>query len=93
MGEFLTLWTELEEFILNEVRRKKDRVYNMREAINILFNMQSISEDEYYQLDMLRKFRNDLVHKPKKISAPVIFDFTESLRRIKDELITRYNTR
>jgi hypothetical protein len=91
LGEFLTLWSELEEFILNEVRRRNNRVYNMREAINQLFKMQFLTQDECYQLDRLRKFRNDVVHKPKKITSPIILDFTETLRRTKEEIITRYN--
>lgn len=92
LGEFLTIWSELEEFVLNLVRRKNNRVLNMREAINQLYETQFISQDEFYQIDRLRKFRNDLVHRPKKISPPMILDFTESLRRINEEIITRYNT-
>lgn len=92
LGEFLTLWSELEEFILNEVRRKDNRVYNMREALNQLYKMQFLTQEDYYQIDRLRKFRNDVVHKPKKITTPMIFDFTETLRMVKNDIITRYNT-
>ena len=91
VGEFLTIWTELEEFILNEVRRKNNRVYNMREAITQLYKMQFLNQDEYYQIDRLRKIRNEIVHKPKKISSPEILDYTETLKRTKEEIITRYN--
>lgn len=91
LGEFLTLWSELEEFILSEVRRKDNRVYNMREALNQLYKMQFLTQEDYYQLDRLRKFRNEVVHKPKKITPPMILDFTETLRMTKNEIVTRYN--
>jgi len=91
LGEFLTLWSELEEFILNEVRKRNNRVYNMREAVSQLYKMQFLNQEEYYQIDRLRKFRNAIVHTPKKISSPEILDFTENLRMTKEEIITRYN--
>lgn len=91
LGEFLSLWSELEESVLNGIRKKNNRIFNMREVINILFKQNLLNQEEVYKMDTIRKFRNDVVHNPSKVDGSLIHQFTEDLKILKKDIITRYN--
>ncbi len=91
LGEFLSIWSELEEYLLSNIQKQNSRIFNMREVINILFKEEILNQDELYRFDRLRKFRNEVVHKPSKVDSSLIHEFTEDLKILKNELITRYN--
>lgn len=93
LGEFLSIWSELEEFLLSNIRKQNNRIFNMREVINILYELEILNQDELYRFDRLRKFRNEIVHKPSKVDSSLIHEFTEDVKILKDEIITRYNNK
>lgn len=67
LGEFLKSWAELEEWLIGMSKQYTYRNMSVLEAIKDLYKRQIISEDQLYQLNQLRTFRNTLVHKPKEI--------------------------
>jgi hypothetical protein len=91
LGEFLSIWSELEEFLLSNIRKQNNRIFNMREVINILYKLEILNQDELYRFDRMRKFRNEVVHKPSKVDSSLIHEFTEDIKILKNEIITRYN--
>jgi hypothetical protein len=91
LGEFLSLWSELEESVLNGIRKKNNRIFNMREVINILYKQNLLNQEEVYKMDKIRKFRNDVVHNPSKVDSSLIHQFTEDLKILKEDIIMRYN--
>lgn len=91
LGEFLKLWSELEETILNKVKKRTDRFMSIREAIRLLYEQRQISKELMYEIDRLRKFRNQVVHTPKKIKPEMIQDFISQLETLNEEIKTTTN--
>jgi len=86
MGEFLKEWTELESLILEKSRYKESRVFSTREAINILHKRYNLSQDILFEIDSIRKFRNQLVHRPKYVESRELEKYIEKLSGIKNIL-------
>lgn len=82
LGEFLILWGELEEFLINLVRDKHYRDRNILSAINRLKTTGQLSEHQLYNLNRLRSFRNELVHKPKSVNASTLNDYRSILEDV-----------
>ena len=91
LGEFLKLWSELEETIVNNVKKRTDRFMSVREAIRLLYDQGQITKELLYEIDRLRKFRNQVVHTPKKINPGMIQDFIFELERLNKEIKTTAN--
>lgn len=92
LGEFLKLWSELEETIVNKIKKRTDRFMSVREAIRLLYDQGQINKELLYEIDRLRKFRNQVVHTPKKIKPGMIQDFIFQLERLNEEIETTTNT-
>ena len=86
MGEFLKEWTELESQILEKSRYKESRVFSTREAINNLYKRYNLSQETLFELDSIRKFRNQLVHRPKFIEPQELEKYIEKLSSLKNVL-------
>lgn len=85
IGDFLKLWTEFEQIILNDARQYNRAVHNMRDALLILMKNR---EDKYgllKEFDYLRMFRNKLVHNPTGISNEELRKNTNNLRQLKNQ--------
>ena len=80
IGEFLKQWTQLEELLNEKTKRVSDRRFSPGRSIGVLEKNGLISRDVAMELDALRKFRNQLVHKPKAIEPGEIGAFTTRLR-------------
>ena len=91
LGEFLKLWSELEETVVNKVKKRTDRFMSVREAIKLLYDQGQITKELLYEVDRLRKFRNQVVHTPKKINPGMIQDFIIQLERLNKEIKTTAN--
>jgi len=91
LGDFLKLWSELEETILNEVNKRTDRFMSVREAIRLLYDQEQITKELLNEIDRIRKFRNQVVHTPKKINPRMIQDYIFELERLNKEIKTTAN--
>lgn len=86
IGTFLQLWTQLEQEILRKARNYKREVHNVRNAINVLMTNQ---EDQYgllKEFDYMRKFRNNVVHKPSTISNQDLVRNIEALKQLNKKI-------
>ncbi|MBN2502111.1 MAG: FRG domain-containing protein, partial [Anaerolineales bacterium] len=86
LGEFLQEWTELEESLIGRARDQDQRVFSNVEAIDALGESGLIDQEIIYELHELRKFRNVVVHEPKKITQDQIEEKIEQIRKIKPKL-------
>lgn len=85
IGDFLKLWTEFEQTVLNDARKYKREVHTTRDA---LFTLMKHNEQKYgllKEFDYLRMFRNKLVHSPTSISNEELLKMTHLLRQLKNE--------
>lgn len=69
-GEFLKSWAELEELFISKAKQDSKRQLSIREALRELYNRNIISQEALHNFDILREFRNKLVHTPSQIFAP-----------------------
>ena len=72
LGDFLKIWSEIEENVTSRVRHDKNRHLSFRQALNKLQDQYLLDKELYYQLDRIRTFRNQVVHKPKNIEPGAI---------------------
>ena len=85
IGDFLKEWNEIEKIILSKAKLTK-RQYSLREALKAISETEKIDDQLIWQIDHLRRFRNDLVHNMKDISSGAVLDYMQSLRQVKQEL-------
>lgn len=81
LGTFIQLWADLDSALLEMAARPNARLLSTREAIEQLSRKGLIDRELSYSLHELRKFRNKIVHDPKKIPFDEIDDRTEQVRR------------
>ena len=55
-------------------------------ALKAISETEKIDDQLIWQIDHLRRFRNDLVHNMKDISSGAVLDYMQSLRQVKQEL-------
>jgi hypothetical protein len=84
LGDFLKVWTEIEEFITNLAGQNQHRYFSFRQALNQLYRQKLLDKDLYYRLDRIRTFRNQLIHKLKQIEPKMILEF---LQKTEDTLL------
>jgi len=72
MGEFLKIWTKLEENLLESSKKLQARAFSAREAISVLAKHKKLPKELANELETLRNFRNQLVHKPETIKTAEI---------------------
>jgi hypothetical protein len=85
-GDFLSKWVELEDNIIQRSQRLTDRPLSMARALDLLRRKEQLNSKTVAQLEALRKFRNQLVHKPKVISPNVLTDHFITMERLLREL-------
>jgi hypothetical protein len=86
IGEFLTEWVQLEQSLLKKARGQEARPLSVRESIQYLLRTKSLNNFQAYHIDELRKFRNILVHEPKRIEPSSIKEYLQSLRELQNTL-------
>ena len=82
IGEFLKQWTRLEELLNEYTGSITDQRYSPGRSINLLLKYNKLPKDKAFELDALRKFRNQLVHQPKAIEPGEIGAYTQKLRNL-----------
>ena len=88
LGEFVAAWTALEQLLLSDAQRRRDRVPTLREAIDILERDGVIEPWVASQIHQLRIMRNKLMH-PEDRDRPddyVLLKAAEDIRKIRKEL-------
>jgi hypothetical protein len=85
-GEFLREWAPLEEYLLDEARRRTERNVSLREAIASLAKRGVLDSEQALTLDGLRKFRNALVHQPRTVTTGAIGEWIDTLRQLRTRL-------
>lgn len=85
IGEFLSLWSEIEEKIVSMNQQA-------REHNTFFSSLKQLKKSEYFEssliknIDKLRRFRNELVHSPKRISDKEITHYMELMRLVTNEI-------
>jgi len=87
LGEFIQKWTNIEEFLLEQARNREKRVLSINEAIDALSGAGVIEFDLVYDLHELSKFRNIVVHEPKKITQEQIEERLLQVQEIYQRLL------
>lgn len=86
LGDFLKIWSEIEEIVTSRVRHEKHRYLSFRQALNKLQDQYMLNKELYYQLDRIRTFRNQVVHKPKHVEPGSILKFLQQAEDALTEL-------
>ncbi|MDH5190835.1 MAG: FRG domain-containing protein [Gammaproteobacteria bacterium] len=88
IGEFLAKWSVLEEIVI--ALNKRDKEHNtFFSSLNYLRKNRQLESSLINNIDKLRRFRNTLVHSPKKISDKDISPFMDLLSFVTDEIARR----
>lgn len=80
VGQFIKEWARLEEYLLDTARRATERNVSVREAIASLRQRGRLAEEQAYQLDALRRFRNAVVHKPATVDPEELAEWLNRVR-------------
>ena len=79
IGEFLKRWSELEEILIDKTQTSQARMVSTRKAISILSKRNLLGEGAIHELGALRRFRNQLVHRPKTVKPGEISKYMNRL--------------
>lgn len=82
LGEFLKGWALLEEQLQDRARKFHSRHFSAREAITTLQKQGSLPKKFAYELDGIRRLRNQIVHRPTTISPGELQAGVDSLRNV-----------
>lgn len=85
IGEFLSLWSEIEEKVvsMNQQAREHNTFFS---ALKQLKTSEHFDSSLINNIDKLRRFRNELVHSPKRISDKEITPYMELVRFVTNEI-------
>lgn len=85
IGEFLSLWSEVEEKVvsMNQQEREHNTFFS---SLKQLKRSESFDSSLINNIDKLRRFRNELVHSPKRISDKEITPYMELMRFVTNEI-------
>lgn len=82
-GEFLLLWSEMEQILINRAKQYIRDVHQLRIALNVLMKYEPKNKGLLLEFDYLRAFRNRLVHGSSDIDNAQIGKSLEILRQFK----------
>lgn len=80
-GDFLKTWAELERELMDASSAERTRL-TIRDAIHSLARAKKLDEETAASLDQARRFRNELVHRPDKVSPSDVGKFLERIELI-----------
>lgn len=82
LGEFIKNWTGLEAYLLENARRLTERNVSVREAVSALEKKRLISREQAMEIETLRTFRNNLVHKPDTVESRMLRHWLDKLQHV-----------
>jgi len=83
-GIFIKLWGELEQFLYIHTKSKK--IKNTIEYINLYYEDGRLTKDDVQNFDLLRNFRNELVHGIKSPTPDKLAEMIDNLESLKEKL-------
>lgn len=86
LGRFLQEWTDLESLILSSARRRREKVFSLREALSILSKAEMLPVEIQTRLDKLRRLRNSAVHEPKRLKPQDLAQGLEEIVALRNQL-------
>lgn len=89
LGEFVREWASLEEYLLENARRITERNVSVREAIAALTNRGELQQEQAAQLELLRRYRNEIVHRPSKIQGQDLEEWLETAHQLVIKLLKK----
>jgi hypothetical protein len=81
LGAFIKDWAVLEEYLLETARRLTERNVSVREAGSALARRQVLPAELAVEIEALRTFRNNLVHKPGSVEPQTLRAWLDRLRK------------
>lgn len=85
IGEFLSAWSEIESRI-SHYNNQVNKDMSFMHALNKLKESNRVSSSLINNIDKLRRFRNEIVHKPTKSKSSEIQEWINLLDLVKNEL-------
>jgi hypothetical protein len=89
IGSFIKAWVTIEEFLLENARRLTERNVSVPEAIDALAQRRVISPTVASELQALRNFRNQLVHKQDGVQGTTLVEWLNRIRSLMRRLPKR----
>jgi uncharacterized protein YutE (UPF0331/DUF86 family) len=85
LGMFLQEWADLENHILTMARQRREKVFSLGEAINILSRYEVLPLGIQEQINRLRRLRNLAVHEPKRVKPEELTEAFEEILALKSD--------
>jgi uncharacterized protein YutE (UPF0331/DUF86 family) len=89
LGLYLQAWTDVENFVLSAARQRQDRVFSLSEALSVLRRSEALPQRLLVTLERSRKFRNAVVHQPKRVTPEDLAKAMDELSELLKELTAR----
>jgi len=86
LGQFLQDWTDVESLILSVARRRREKVFNVREALSVLRETEVLPGNIGQVLDQMRRLRNRAVHEPRKLEPNELAEGRQQLAALREQL-------
>jgi len=81
LGAFIREWASLEAFLIDTARRLTERNVSIREAAAQLAKRNVISPRQAQEIEAIRTFRNNVVHKPGAVEPDQLRTWLDRLRQ------------
>ena len=85
IGRFLSLWSDLENWVIRMNKQSRER-NTFFSSLKLLKESNEFSPSFINDIEKLRRFRNELVHAPKKIEANEILSYMELLSHVRQQI-------
>lgn len=86
LGDFVRLWSSLEDRLITHARLWNPKVQSLRQAIDELIRAKQIDEDLASSLDSMRLFRNRAVHSPERVQPKAIDKAIMEIQQLLDQM-------
>ncbi len=86
LGDFVRLWSSLEDRLITYARRWNPTVQSMRQATEELVRMRQIDKSFASELDSMRQFRNRAIHSPERVQSKAIDNAIMNIQKLLDRL-------
>lgn len=88
LGQFMKLWTDLEQEIISIARARDPQAHTLLRAINALSQAEVIDPASARTLNEIRAFRNVLAHEPRKVKPTELADYINRVSLFRDNVLT-----
>lgn len=91
IGNFLKTWTTLESSLIKRSRKYIRETHRLRDALYVLMKYEENLASLYKEVDVLRMFRNKVVHKPLSVKNGELTSQINIMNQINEQLKTAHN--